>query len=135
MVENITDTVNFYVNQLGFTLQMSVNEDKSEFKAELDSNQAYIWAQLLCGDVEIMLQRRDSLAEDVTVLENASIGASATFYIRVEGVETLYSEYAKKDINIIKPLTTTWYGMQEFYVEDNNGYILCFGEIDSTTQV
>lgn len=34
----------------------------------------------------------------------------------------------KKKVEIAKELSTTWYGMNEFYIRDNNGYILGFAE-------
>lgn len=29
---------------------------------------------------------------------------------------------------MVKELSTTWYGMNEFYIRDNNGYVLGFAE-------
>ena len=29
---------------------------------------------------------------------------------------------------MVKELSTTWYGMKEFYIYDNNGYVLGFAE-------
>lgn len=133
MVNNVTETVNFYVNQLGFTLNMSVNHDKSGFHQELQDEE-YIWAQLLNGSVEIMVQRRDSFEEDVPAISGATIGAAATFYMRVANVDALYEQYQQADIEIVKPIDTTWYGMKEFYIKDNNGYILCFAEMDESAQ-
>ena len=135
MVENITETVDFYINKLGFELNMSVTADKSGFHDQLQTEHEYIWAQLKSGSIEIMLQRRDSFEEDVSVLQGAIIGAAATIYMRVKGVESLYQKYSMADINIVKPLQTAWYGMKEFYVKDNNGYVLCFAEMDPTVNM
>ncbi|MGH1541363.1 MAG: VOC family protein [Arenicella sp.] len=135
MVDNITDTVDFYTNKLGFRLNMSVTEDKTGFHDQLQSDKDYIWAHVINGPVEIMLQRRDSFERDVPALQGADIGAAATIYIRVKQVSSLFQQYTDAGIDVVKPLQTTWYGMKEFYITDNNGYVLCFGEMDETVQM
>jgi uncharacterized glyoxalase superfamily protein PhnB len=37
-------------------------------------------------------------------------------------------ENLKDKVTVVKELHTTWYGMQEFYVKDCNGYILGFSQ-------
>ncbi len=34
----------------------------------------------------------------------------------------------KSKAEVVKDLETVWYGMQEFYIKDCNGYILGFAE-------
>src|ERR1700704_3181455 len=43
------------------------------------------------------------------------------------GIEAVYPQSLAKGGNINKPLTTTPWGTRDFYVEDPDGYILCFG--------
>jgi catechol 2,3-dioxygenase-like lactoylglutathione lyase family enzyme len=45
----------------------------------------------------------------------------------VEGIEAFYAQCAENGVTIIKPLTETPWGTKDFYVEDPDGYILCFG--------
>lgn len=45
----------------------------------------------------------------------------------VENHEELYNTLKEK-VEVVKELFTTWYGMKEFYICDNNGYVLCFAE-------
>ena len=45
----------------------------------------------------------------------------------VEKLEDFYNKIREK-VNVVKELSTTWYGMNEFYIRDNNGYILGFSE-------
>ena len=61
------------------------------------------------------------------MLKGREIGASVSFYIEVEDINTIYNEIKEK-AEVVKELETTWYGMQEFYVKDCNGYILGFAE-------
>lgn len=71
-----------------------------------------------------MLQEQGSLREDVSDFFS-SIGASAVFYIRVDDVDKWYETISRK-AEVVKQIETTWYGMREFYIKDNNGYILGF---------
>jgi uncharacterized glyoxalase superfamily protein PhnB len=79
------------------------------------------------GDVEIMFQAKRSLSETHPVLKDKEIGGTLTLYIEVEGVQELYARIKDK-VTVVKDLHTTFYGMQEFYVQDCNGYIVTFAE-------
>ncbi len=50
-----------------------------------------------------------------------------SFYIDIEGIKELHEDLKAKNLQITE-LKTTWYGMQEFYLKDINGYILGFAE-------
>ena len=123
-VKNIRETIEYYQNNFGFEIGMAVSEDKSSMGAELVENKEYVWAMIACGDVTLMLQRTDNFNEDIGVSVN-ELGASATLYMEVEDVNSLYAS-VKNSVNIIKEIDTTWYGQREFYVRDCNGYILAF---------
>jgi len=56
-----------------------------------------------------------------------TLGDSVSFYIEVEAINALYQEIKPK-AEVVKELETAWYGMQEFYIKDCNGYILGFAE-------
>jgi catechol 2,3-dioxygenase-like lactoylglutathione lyase family enzyme len=45
----------------------------------------------------------------------------------VDGIETFYAQCVANGARIIKPLTATAWGTQDFYIEDPDGYIVCFG--------
>ena len=45
----------------------------------------------------------------------------------VEGVDDLYEEFKSNGANIVKPLQDTDWGTRDFYIEDPDGYIICFG--------
>jgi catechol 2,3-dioxygenase-like lactoylglutathione lyase family enzyme len=45
----------------------------------------------------------------------------------VDGIEAFYEQCAANGATIIKPLTATAWGTKDFYVEDPDGNILCFG--------
>lgn len=128
MVENIIETIQFY-EQFWFSLVMAVPDTMQGMDTEIDTQKTYVWAQIKNGSVEIMLQEETSLKEDVVVMKNMSIWASLTLYISVIGIDLLYTYISENHIKIAKDIHTTWYGMREVYIYDNNGYILCFGEL------
>jgi catechol 2,3-dioxygenase-like lactoylglutathione lyase family enzyme len=49
-------------------------------------------------------------------------------YIAVSGIEGLCSELQTRGATVIKPLEERPWGCLDFYVEDPDGYILCFSE-------
>ena len=74
-----------------------------------------------------MFQSRASLTENVPALAGVPIGASQTFYIEVAGITQLYEQLQGK-VEIVVDMHTTFYGTNEFYFRDINGYILSFSE-------
>jgi len=55
--------------------------------------------------------------------DNEHLDASAG----VDGIEEFYSLCVANDVTIIKPLSETGWGTKDFYIEDPDGYIICFG--------
>ena len=125
MVENVNNTVNFYNSVFGFEFVMGVPENGQNIVTSKQDNQILNFALIKCGNIEMMFQSRKSLADEIPEFDNISIGGSLTFYIDVEDVKQLYS-VLKNKVKIIKDIQTTFYGKQEFSIQDCNGYILTF---------
>ena len=49
-------------------------------------------------------------------------------YLDVVGVQELRDEFASRGVTIFRPLARTAWGRLDFYLEDLDGYILCFSE-------
>jgi catechol 2,3-dioxygenase-like lactoylglutathione lyase family enzyme len=49
-------------------------------------------------------------------------------YLIVHGIRDLHREFMRRGAPIVKPLEERPWGMLDFYVEDPDGYILCFSE-------
>ena len=45
----------------------------------------------------------------------------------VDGIEAFYEQCAANGITILKALTATAWGTKDFYVEDPDGHVICFG--------
>ena len=127
MVADVRKTADFYCNRLGFSTRIVVDVEKQTYFHIEETQKDLLYAQLVRDDVEIMVQQRQSLMEDVPVFSGCEIGASISLYIVVEDVEGFYQDIRDK-IDCIKPLETTWYGMKEFYIRDVDGYVLGFAE-------
>jgi uncharacterized glyoxalase superfamily protein PhnB len=50
-------------------------------------------------------------------------------YVAVAGVEALHHELQRRGAQIVKPIQERPWGCLDFYVEDADGYILCFSEL------
>ena len=121
MVENVARTLAFYRDTLGF-----------EIVTTLPEQEPFDFAIVQRDGVELMFQSRPSLSENVPALTGSPIGASQTFYIDVTGIRDLYESLREK-VEIVVDFHTTFYGTQEFYFRDINGYILSFSEAGQQT--
>lgn len=120
MVHNVRESLAFY-QQLGFMAVEEVPLPEEENNGEL------AFAILVNGTISLMLQAEASLKEDVTALVAQQVGQAAmTLHFAVENAPELYQQLQGK-AEVVKPLHRTWYGMDEFYIQDNNGYVLGFG--------
>ena len=125
MVENVNGTVSFYSDALGFEFVMGVPEDSQNIVTSNQEDQRLSFALIKSGNAEMMFQSRKSLVNEFPEFSNINIGGSLTFYIDVEDIKQLYSNLKNK-VKIIKDMHTTFYGKQEFTIQDCNGYILTF---------
>ncbi|WET50690.1 VOC family protein [Chryseobacterium indologenes] len=105
--ENLDETIGFYVHILGFEL--------------LARNNDWHWASLQKDEVYIMLSLSNEHENPVT------IGFSGSLYFNVDQVDELWDDLKIK-VKICYEIETFEWGMREFAIYDNNGYILQFGE-------
>ncbi len=114
MVEDVTQTIAFYRDVLGFTVTATQPEDATP-----------VWAMLQAGEVKLMFQARQSLEEELPQLMGQPIAASQTLYIEVDDADALHHDIASQ-AQIIKEPQTSFYGAREVTIQDPNGYLLCF---------
>ena len=131
MTENVVDTVRFYQTILGFKLVMAVEPVKNaapNFPTELTDDMHLEWANMVYEGAEFMFQEQSSLIAEVPVLKDVAIGASQTLYIRLDQDVDAHYEGLKDKVSVVVKPTTKFYGMREWYMQDCNGYVLCFGQ-------
>ena len=101
------DTLGFYTAILGFKLE-----------ARLD---ALGWADLSRDGIEVMIAKpNEHMAFDKPHF-------TGSIYFNVADVDSLWEELRTKT-KICYAIETFSYGMREFAIFDNNGYLLQFGE-------
>ncbi len=125
VVPSVDDALDFYERILGFGLVMGVPAGSQEIVTARVGDTPLAFAVIKCDDVEIMLQSQESLSQELPGLKGQSIGGSVTLYIRVADARKLYYNIHRK-VTILKDLHTTFYGAEEFYIRDCNGYVLTF---------
>jgi uncharacterized glyoxalase superfamily protein PhnB len=99
------ESIRFYTDMLGFSC----------------ANRTNGWATLHCGLAEIML----SLPHEHLLFEKP--GFTGSFYFQAEDVDSLWEKLRDKVV-VVYPPENFDYGMREFAIRDNNGYILQFGK-------
>ena len=105
--KEIKETIKWYESILGFQC--------------LSYDEEWGWASLKKDYVSIML-----------ALPNETIGFDApkftgSFYFYTEDVDALWAQL-KDQCKVCYPIETFDYGMKEFAIYDNNGYLLQFGQ-------
>ena len=126
-VNNIKQTVGFYSKHFGFDLIMAVPASQDGVEQVFDENKEYVYAMVRKDNVELFFQQSSSFKQDIEFMKELAIGASVSFYIEVEGINEFYETLKSKDLQVTD-LQTKWYGMQEFYTRDINGYVIGFAE-------
>ncbi len=126
-VADVRRTVLFYAEHFGFELVMAVPESQDGVEQTLAEGKIYAYALMAHGGVELAFQQAASFAHDVPLAKGLPVAASVSFYFEVEGIDDFYAK-TKQAVKGTSDLKLAWYGMKEFYVPDNNGYILGFAE-------
>ncbi len=103
----LRETVDFYCTKLDFNV------------INLDEQQQ--WALLQNGDVQIMMSYPNEH------LDYRGAEFSGSFYIEVDDIHALWQRIATEAEVVYEPEDFEW-GMREFAIRDNNGYILQFGQ-------
>ncbi|MEO7765897.1 MAG: VOC family protein [Ferruginibacter sp.] len=111
--EQFTGTIEFYTTTLGFVCD--------------ERNDEWEWASLHKDDVAIMVARPNAQ----TIFEKPVFTGS--FYINTEDVDVLW-DHLKGKVNVAYHIETFEWGMREFAIYDNNGYLLQFGQDVQETQ-
>ena len=110
LVEKLNDSLEFYEQRLGFSLDF-VYQD---FYASVSRDRAVI--HLKCAP-KLEAERAHRRSED-----------HLDAYLVVSGVGELHEELTRRGAPIVRALEQRPWGTRDFYVEDPDGYILCFSE-------
>jgi uncharacterized glyoxalase superfamily protein PhnB len=110
LVDDLDPAIAYYCDKLGF---------------ELDFNYQSFYAAVTRDGFGIHLKGAPKLAAD---REHRKQNEHLDAYIAVRGIRGLFSELKMRGAQVLKPLEERPWACLDFYVEDTDGYILCFSE-------
>jgi len=110
LVDDLDRAIGYYCDKLGF---------------ELDFKYESFYAAVTGDGLAIHLKCAPKLG---TEREYRKQNKHLDAYISVAGIRGLFSELEMRGAQVIKPLEERPWACVDFYVEDPDGYILCFSE-------
>jgi len=116
-ISNIEASLEFYQKALSF-----------EVVSPAEAIKEWRWATIRSGDTELMLSETDSnlgLSKGIDPHSNTSW--PCIFYFYPDDVSQLHSHLVQAGFNPT-PLEVTFYGMNEFSLQDPDGHMLSFGQ-------
>jgi uncharacterized glyoxalase superfamily protein PhnB len=127
MTEDVNKSINFYCERLGFRFLAGYPEEDNRMREVYSPNTPLQWAMLGRDGAMLMFQSRNSIGDDYAPLGDLPLGASAALYIEVENLGSLLAGLGD-GVKTVVAERTTFYGMREVWIEDNNGYILVLAQ-------
>ncbi len=114
IVDDVFQAAEFYRNKLGFHFDRIWGEPPQFVMVSRDQ-------------IVIMLK---SVGSSGYCHPNHRVHPNACWdaYIWVEDADALYEELQARGVKITREIENMEYGCRDFDVEDNSGYILCFGQ-------
>lgn len=107
---DVSASIKFYTKTLEFKL-----------RGKLVHESVVTWCDLVKDEVSIMFSLPNGRMNYGRILLSGSI------YINVEDVDALWN-LLKDKCEVVYPIENFEYGMREFAIKDNNGYVLNFGQ-------
>jgi len=117
LVRDVEASMEFYCRVLGFQRGQTVPEQAP-----------YVFGMVTNGPVEIFFNDQKAVAEDRPDLAKRSPGGALTLFIEVQGIQELFEAAQKHGVKITMPMKDQFYGMQEFGMEDPEGWEITFAE-------
>ena len=125
MVSNMASSIAFYRDIIGLEVDMMISADRKFVTAGNEGDA--VFATLKWREHQLMLQTAKSLSEELSVFSPQSKPvASGTIYFRGIDPKTIANKIETSQI--IKGPFKQWYGMNEIYVRDPDGYVICLAQ-------
>ncbi len=101
---NISETLSFYRDQLGFGTTVYETED-------------------------YLILRRDGMELHFWLTEDRDLCEKTSVYLRGGGIDELYREFTERRVERLSEMAVRPWNMEEFYIHDPHGNLLRFGRI------
>ncbi len=116
LVKEIEPVIPFWVDRLGFTKAIEVPDGNSL---------GFVAFQK--GTTEVMYQTFASVEKDAPPCMYAEARKGPTYlYMEVDNFDAVLA--AMKDVKVVMPVRTAFYGMKEFAVQDPGGHFITFAQ-------
>ncbi|WP_299465983.1 VOC family protein [uncultured Gimesia sp.] len=109
-VEDVVHSAAFYCDQLGFEVKLKWEPEGTLAWCRLERGNTAIMLQLACPD------------EDGTVEERRK---GVGFFFLCDDAHAMYEELSSKGLSLDPP-KVAFYGMNQLFLKDPDGYELCF---------
>jgi catechol 2,3-dioxygenase-like lactoylglutathione lyase family enzyme len=110
LVDDLDAAIAYYRDKLGFTMDFCYES----FYASVSRDGFAI--HLKCAPKSVTDRAHRKLHEHLDA------------YVSVTGIAALHGEFQSRAASITRPLTERPWSCLDFYVEDPDGYVLCFSE-------
>jgi uncharacterized glyoxalase superfamily protein PhnB len=110
LVDDLDRAVAYYRDRLGFTVDFTYDD---------------FYAGISRDGCAIHLKEAGKLAEERAHRKREE---HLDAYIDVTGIQDLYADLQRRGATVTRPLEERPWACLDFYVEDADGYILCFSE-------
>jgi uncharacterized glyoxalase superfamily protein PhnB len=121
VVDGIEECLPFWVDRLGFTKSM-----------EAPDGDRLAFVGLVHGSIEIMLQTRSSVTDDLPALAPEVAAARGFLYLEVEDIDAVAA--LLDGVEVVMPRRETFYGATEISVREPGGHFVTFAQISPTAQ-
>ena len=110
LVDDLDRAVAYYRDRLGFTVDFTYDD---------------FYAGISRDGCAIHLKEAGKLAEERAHRKREE---HLDAYIDVTGIQDLYADLQRRGATVTRPLEERPWACLDFYIEDADGYILCFSE-------
>jgi uncharacterized glyoxalase superfamily protein PhnB len=118
-VEQVDPCVQFWVERFGF-----------EKAAEVPEGDRLAFAMLQKANVELMYQSYASAEQDVGAISQAVRKGPTFLYLEVDNLDETIA--AVKDVEVVMPKRTTFYGSTEIGIKDPAGHFITFAQFGAS---
>lgn len=127
MSDDVTATVRFYCERLGFQMLMGLPVNSEQTIDTLTDNTTLRFSIMERDGAQLMVEDRSLLAEECGAFAEMPVAASAIFYLEVADLNALLAGLGD-GVETVVPERETHYGMRELWIKDNNGYVVTLAQ-------